>query len=155
MRHQEFQHTRAVLTFLCLFMCPTEAANEFRETSALCLQSNGGRLLRECLSGLASASPDNLIDHQVELMRVLIEACPSAVAGWLRSVLDQPEGVQFGVIDPRGAAMATFAQLVLQQPALPQTEFQCVVSDFSRVCRGKLGPEALQRYVRAPAMPAA
>ena len=64
-RHQEFQHTRAVLTFICLFMCPTESANEFRETSAHCLQASGAKLLRECLSGLASASPDNLVDHQV------------------------------------------------------------------------------------------
>ena len=68
-----------MLTFICLFMCPTESANEFRETSAQCLQTQGSRLLRECLSGLASASPVNLVDHQVELMRVLIEACPSAV----------------------------------------------------------------------------
>jgi len=37
-RHQEFQHTRAVLTFICLFMCPTEAANPFRETSVMCIQ---------------------------------------------------------------------------------------------------------------------
>ena len=156
-RHQEFQHTRAVLTFLCLFMCPTESANEFRETSALCLQSQGARLLRENISGLASASPDNLIDHQVELMRVLIEACPSAVGTWLRQIVEQPDGVSFGVIDPRGPAMATFAQLVLQQPALPQGEFQCVVSDFSRICRGRLGPESLERYLkyRGTTVPAA
>lgn len=155
-RHQEFQHTRAVLTFLCLFMCPTESANEYRETSARCLQSQGDQLLRECLSGLASASPDNLIDHQVELMRVLIEACPSAVATWLRQIVDQPSGVSFGVIDPHGPAMATFAQLVLQQPALPQGEFQCVVSDFSRICRGRLGPESLERYRhRGATVPAA
>ena len=154
-RHQEFQHTRAVLTFICLFMCPTEAANEYRETSALCLQSSGSRLLRECLSGLASVSPDNLIDHQVELMRVLIEACPTAVATWLRAILANPEGVSFGVIDPRGEAMQTFANLVLQQPALPQGEFQCVASDFSRICRGKLAADHLQKYVRARTVPAA
>jgi hypothetical protein len=159
-RHQEFHPTRAVLTFICLFMCPTEAANEYRETSAICLQTQGGRLLRECLSGLASVSPDNLIDHQVELMRVLIEACPTAVATWLRDILASPAGVSFGVIDPNGAAMHTFAQLVLQQPALPQGEFQCVASDFARVCRGKLGPEALEAHARrraaaVPSVPAA
>ena len=141
-------------------MCPTEAANQYRETSALCLQTQGKRLLRECLSGLASASPDNLIDHQVEMMRVLIEACPSAVGSWLKEILDAPHGVSLGVIDPQGEAMRTFAQLVLQQPALPQGEFQCVASDFSRICRGKLGPESLERYVRmrqaaAPSVPAA
>ncbi len=146
-RHQEFQHTRSAISFICLFMCPTEAANQFRETSAICLQTQGKQLLRECLSGLASASPDNLIDHQVEMMRVLIEACPSAVGTWLREILDAPQGVSFGVIDPQGEAMRTFAMLVLQQPALPQTEFQCVASDFSRICRGKLGPESLERYV--------
>ena len=149
-RHQEFQHTRAVLTFICLFMCPTDSANEFRETSAQCLQTQGSRLLRECLSGLASASPANLVDHQVELMRVLIEACPSAVQTWLVDILNNPAGLSCGAVDPQGEAMRTFASLVMQQPALPQGEFQCVASDFSRICRGKLGADALARYVRAP-----
>lgn len=146
-RHQEFQHTRAVLTFICLFMCPTEAANPYRETSVCCLQSSGKRLLRECLSGLAAVSPDNLVDHQVELMRVLVEACPGAVATWLKELLAAPEGMTTGSVDPQGKTMQAFAALVLQQPALPQTEFQCVASDFSRICRGKLGPEALDRYL--------
>jgi len=146
--HQEFQHTRAVLTFICLFMCPTESANEYRETSAHCLQSSGAKLLRECLSGLASSSPDNLVDHQVELMRVLIEACPTAVGVWLKQILSSPEGLATGSVEPQSKAMQTFAALVLQQPALPQTEFQCVASDFSRICRGKLGPESLDRYVQ-------
>ena len=61
--------------------------------------------------------------------------------------------MSFGVIDPHGAVLQTFAQLVLQQPALPQGEFQCVASDFSRTCRAKLGPEALERYVRLRAAP--
>jgi hypothetical protein len=138
-----------VLTFICLFLSPTESANEYRETSALCLQQSGARLLCECLSGLASASPDNLVDHQVELMRVLIEACPSAVQTWLTSLLGSPQGLSLGsVVDPQGEVMRTFARLVLQQPALPQGEFQCLASDFSRICRGKLGAEALHRYVQ-------
>lgn len=143
--HQEFQHTRAVLTFLCLFMCPTETANPFRETSAHCLQQSGSRLLQECLRGLASASPENLVDHQVELMRVLIEACPSSVHGWLSNMIITP-GFTCGNVDPNGSVMATFVRLILQQPALSTTEFQCVVSDFSRICRGKLGAHALSRY---------
>jgi hypothetical protein len=147
-RHQEFTHTRAVLTFICLFLCPTESANEYRETSVHCLQTQGARLLRECLSGLASVSPDNLVDHQVELMRVLIEAAPSAVSNWLRDLLASPDGLATGVIAPQSAAMQTFATIILQQPALPQTEFQCVASDFSRICRGKLGPESLERYLQ-------
>jgi hypothetical protein len=144
--HQEFTSKRAVLTFICLFVCPTDSANEFRETSVLCLQSQGARLLRECLSGLASTSPDNLVDHQVELMRVLVEACPSAVSSWLGEILSNPQGISTGIVDPQGDVMRTFAQLVLQQPALPHGEFQCVASDFSRICRGKLGVEALARY---------
>jgi len=146
-RHQEFTHTRAVLTFICLFMCPTEAANAYRETSVTCLQTSGKRLLRECLSGLAAVSPDNLVDHQVELMRVLIEACPGAVATWLQELLSAPDGLTTGAVDPQGKSMQAFAALVLQQPALPQPEFQCVASDFSRICRGKLGSEALDRYL--------
>jgi len=104
-------------------------------------------LLRQNLTGLASASPDNLVDHQVEMMRVLIEACPTAVSGWLTDLLASQPPLQCGTVDPAGPTMRAFAQLVLQQPALPQTEFQCVASDFSRICRGKLGAEALDRYV--------
>lgn len=78
-RHQEFQHTRAVLTFVCLFMCPTEHADEFRETSAMCLQGGGAKLLAACLSGLASASPDNLVDHQIEVRpRARLISAPTA-----------------------------------------------------------------------------
>lgn len=80
-------------------------------------------------------------------MRVLIEACPGAVSTWLTELLASPEDLATGAISPQSKAMTAFAHLVLQQPALPQTEFQCVVSDFSRICRGKLGPEALDRYL--------
>jgi hypothetical protein len=45
----------------------------------VCTQASGKQLLRECLSGLAAVSPDNLVDHQVELMRVLVEACPGSL----------------------------------------------------------------------------
>lgn len=56
-------------------------------------------------------------------MRVLIEACPSAVHSWLSTIIATP-GFTCGAVDPRGAAMAKFAKLVLQQPALPTAEFQ-------------------------------
>ena len=36
---------------------------------------------------------------QVELMRVLIEVCPSAVGNWLCDILQTPAGVSFGVRD--------------------------------------------------------
>lgn len=39
-----------------------------------------------------------------------------------------------------------FARLVLHQPALSTAEFQCVASDFSRICRGKLSADSLSRY---------
>lgn len=82
-------------------------------------------------------------------MRVLIEACPSAVAGWLTQLLANPHGrLALGsVVEPQGKVMRTFAQLVLQQPALPQGEFQSVASDFSRICRGKLGADALDKHL--------
>ena len=84
-------------------------------------------------------------------MRVLVEACPAAVGAWFKDLLAHPEGLATGAIEPASKPMAAFATLVLQQPALPQTEFQCVASDFSRICRGKLGPEALERYVQKTA----
>jgi len=143
--HQEFQHTRAVLTFLCLFMSGTESAGPFRETTLCCLQQNGAWLLRQCISGLAAVSPENLLDHQVELMRVLIESCPGAGQSWLVKAIADPSFV-CGAVDPHGPTMATFGRLVLQQPALSTAEFQCVVSDFSAICRGKLGADALARY---------
>ena len=78
------------------------------------------------------------------------EPCPC------RAASSRAAGLSLGVTDPNGAAMRTFAQLVLQQPALPQGEFQCVASDFSRICRGKLGADALARYVqRRASVPAA
>ena len=123
----------------------------YRETSAHCLQTSGARLLRECLCGLASVSPDNLIDHQVELMRVVLEACPAAASNWLLEMVEHPEDLVMGSVDPRGETMRTFARLALQQPALQQGEFQCLASDFSRICRGKLGVEALHRYVKGTA----
>ena len=64
--HQEFQHTRAALTFLCLFMSGTDAHALYRETAAHCLQASGVHLLRSCLAALATQSPEILIDHQVE-----------------------------------------------------------------------------------------
>jgi hypothetical protein len=141
--HQEFQHTRAALTFVCLFMCPTESADEYRETSAMCLQKAGARLLAACLSGLVSASPENLVDHQIEVLRVLLEACPTAAHKWLREMVAAP-GFTCGAASLE--TVGTFATLVLQQPALSTSTFQCVASDFSRICRGKLGADALGRY---------
>ena len=85
--HQEFTHTRAALTFVCLFIAGTESAGPYRETSACCLQKSGARLLLQSLRGLAALSPDNLIDHQAECLRVLVDACPSAIQQWLVAAL--------------------------------------------------------------------
>ena len=137
-----------MLTFLCLFMSGTESAGPYRETTLCCLQANGAWLLQQCLSGLASASPENLVDHQVELMRVLIESCPGAGQSWLLKTISDP-AFRCGAVDPKGAAMQTFARLIFQAPALSTAEFQCVVSDFSAICRGKLGADALARYEKA------
>uniref|UniRef100_A0A7S4B9K5 Transportin-3 n=1 Tax=Chrysotila carterae TaxID=13221 RepID=A0A7S4B9K5_CHRCT len=143
--HQEFQHTRAALTFLCLFMSGTDAANQFRETAIHCLQQNGAQLVRQCLIGLVGASPINLVDHQVELLRVAAEACQGAVHGWLVDAFQSP-GFSCGSLDPQGPAAAALVKLVARQPALSTSEFQSIVSDFSRTCRGKLAPNALDRY---------
>eukprot|EP00966_Prymnesium_polylepis_P068015 1580860-Prymnesium_polylepis.1 len=78
-------------------------------------------------------------------MRVLIESCPGAGQSWLVKAIADPSFV-CGAVDPHGPTMATFGRLVLQQPALSTAEFQCVVSDFSAICRGKLGADALARY---------
>ena len=49
-------------------------------------------------------------------MRVLIEACPSAVHTWLTNLLSNPQGLSLGtVVDPQGEVMRTYARLVLQQ----------------------------------------
>lgn len=78
----------------------------------------------------------------------MIEACPSAVHRWLTDTVAAP-GFTCGAVPPQSATMGTFATLVLQQPALSTTDFQCVASDFSRICRGKLDGGALDRYIKA------
>ena len=72
------------------------------------------------------------------------------MATWLNELLcaqhGASDGLITGAIDPQGVTMRSFAALVLQQPALGQAEFQCVASDFSRICRGKLAPDSLNRH---------
>jgi len=143
--HQEFQHTRAALTFLCLFMSGTDAATSFRESAAHCMQQSGAQLVQRCLAGIASTAPANLVDHLVELMRVLAEACPGAVQNWMVETFKAP-AFSCGALQPQGPAVATFVQLIVKQPALSTGDFQSVVSDFSRMCRGKLSPDSLDRY---------
>jgi len=133
--HQEFQHTRAAITFLCLFLSGTDAANLYRESAAHCLQRSGGTLLRYCVQGLASASPANLVDHQIELLRVIAESAPTAVHGWLVAALADP-GLDLGALPRQGAAAEAFVRGAAQQHATVAA-FHCVASEFSRVCRGK------------------
>uniref|UniRef100_A0A7S4EXH9 Uncharacterized protein n=1 Tax=Chrysotila carterae TaxID=13221 RepID=A0A7S4EXH9_CHRCT len=106
---------------------------------------SGAQLVRQCLIGLVGASPINLVDHQVELLRVAAEACQGAVHGWLVDAFQSP-GFSCGSLDPQGPAAAALVKLVARQPALSTSEFQSIVSDFSRTCRGKLAPNALDRY---------
>eukprot|EP00965_Chrysotila_dentata_P188966 6173053-Pleurochrysis_carterae.AAC.7 len=68
-----------------------------------------------------------------------------AVHGWLVDAFQSP-GFSCGSLDPQGPAAAALVKLVARQPALSTSEFQSIVSDFSRTCRGKLAPNALDRY---------
>ena len=43
--------------------------------------------------------------------------------------------------------MASFAQLLSRQASLSTGDFQCVVYDFSQICRGKLAAESLNKYL--------
>ena len=146
--HQEFTHTRAALTFVCLFIAGTESAGPYRETSACCLQKSGARLLLQSLRGLAALSPDNLIDHQAECLRVLVDACPSAIQQWLVAALSDPS-FSSGAVEPKGATMAAFAQLLVRQSALSTGDFTSVCRSLADICRGKLAPDSLNRFLQA------
>ena len=146
--HQEFQHTRAALTFLCLFMAGTGDAGPYREAAAHCMYVRGADLMRQCLVGLSGLSPSNQLRNLIETMRVLVEACPGAVQSWLFAIVQAP-GFRCGAVDPQGAAMASFVQLLARQASLSTGDFQCVVYDFSQICRGKLAAESLNKYVLA------
>ena len=143
--HQEFQHTRAALTFLCLFMSGTQDAGPHREAAAHCMHARGADLMRQCLVGLSGTSPPNQLRNLIETMRVLVEACPGAVQSWLLAIVQAP-GFHCGAVDPHGGTMATFAQLLARQASLSTGDFQCVVYDFSQICRGKLAAESLSKY---------
>ena len=67
MRHQEFQHTRAALTFLCLFMSGTQDAGPHREAAAHCMHARGADLMRQCLVGLSGTSPPNQVRVRVRV----------------------------------------------------------------------------------------
>ena len=76
--HQEFTHTRAALTFVCLFIAGTESAGPYRETSACCLQKSGARLLEFFFFFAIFALGSPLIDSITS--EWLLEATP-----WLRT----------------------------------------------------------------------
>ena len=78
-------------------------------------------------------------------MRVLVVACPSAVQSWLLRIVQEPSFAS-GSLPPLGPAMECFVTLIVQHsrhsPALSNDDFQSVVSDFSRMCRGKMEPSS-------------
>ena len=134
--HQEYTHTRAAITFLCLFLSGTDAANAHREGSAHCLQASGAELMRQSIRGLASASPANLIDHQIELLRNLVESAPSTAHEWLLAALNDTS-IDLGTMLRHGATMDAFTRSVSQRPT-SISGFQTIAADFSRMCRGKI-----------------
>jgi stage V sporulation protein SpoVS len=136
--HQELTHTRAAINFLTLFLTGTAAAAAHREGAAHCLQASGAELMRQCIRGLAGASPDNLIELQVELLCVLRDSAPTAVAGWLALALADPS-LNLGAMPRNGSALAAFSRAVGQEPTSAST-FQTVAADFSRMCRGNIRP---------------
>ena len=53
-------------------------------------------------------------------------------------------------ITSQGPTTATFARLLAQrQPPRSTADFQSIASDFSRICRGHLAADSLDRYVSA------
>ena len=97
---------------------------------------------------LAALSPDNLIDHQAECLRVLVDACPSAIQQWLVAALSDPS-FSSGAVEPKGATMAAFAQLLVRQSALSTGDFPSVCRSLADICRGKLAPDSLNRFLQA------
>jgi hypothetical protein len=105
-------------------------------------------------SARARRAPTLGAARQVELLRVLLEAIPSAVPQWLARIFATP-GFSCGKVAAQGQTTAALTQLLAQQPPLSTADFQSVLQDFSRICRGKLGADSLDRYTQAAASPGA
>lgn len=99
------------------------------------------------LAGLISLSPENLIDHQCELLRVLLEAWPAHVcAQWLSAAL-QHEVVHAAASAAGGENVTLFLQLLSHRPPL---KHDAIAREFARMCRreaGAGGDGGLRRFV--------
>ena len=139
-----FQHTRASLTFLCLFMAGTQDAGPYREAAALCMHARGADLMRQCLVGLSGTSPPNQLRNLIETISLRLAPAPCR-AGCSPSCRCRASTAALST--PHGSTMATSEQLLARQASLSTSDFQCVVYDFSQICRGKLAAESLNKYV--------
>ena len=77
-----------------------------------------------------------------------VHACPSAIQQWLVAALSDPS-FSSGAVEPKGATMAAFAQLLVRQSALSTGDFTSVCRSLADICRGKLAPDSLNRFLQA------
>jgi len=145
--HQEFTHTRAVISCLCLFIERAAERSRVSQPVAHNLDHAGPGIMGACVLGLVVMSPDNLVEHQIELLRVLFDACPNQAPQWLSFAL-QLEPVQAATAGGAGGAdvIALFHQLMAYQPRL---EHDAIAREFAQMCRKKAGAggNGLRRFI--------
>lgn len=98
-----------------------------------------------CGAGLVSLSPENLLDHQCELVRVLAEARPGYTPQWLSmALMSEPLKQATASAGEEGAAL--FLQLMAHRPPL---RHDAIVRQFGAMCRRTSGIDGLRAFVPA------
>lgn len=146
--HQEFQHTRAALTFLCLVLSGNEAAQPFVQHIEVAVVRHGCHMVEQIMLGVVAESPPNLLDHLSEALRVIIESFPDRSTQWLFACVQSSQKLPKECWERCGQQLPTFLNLLTKQPALPQDQFHSLMHDFSGVCRGQIPTDQrmLQQY---------
>jgi hypothetical protein len=95
-------------------------------------------------AGLIGASPENLLDHQCELVRVLLETAHEQTASaWLHSAF-QLEPIRAAAAPAGAEGVSLFVQLLTHRPAL---QLDQIAREFAHVCRRKGGIDGLRQFV--------
>jgi hypothetical protein len=84
-----------------------------------------------------------LLEHQSELLRVLIEAWPQQSVGWLHGTF-QMEAIRSAAAPAGADGISLFLQLLTHRPPL---QHELIAREFARVCRRKGGIDALRKFV--------
>lgn len=96
------------------------------------------------LLGLTSFSAEGLVDHQCELLRVLLQcSAPHLSAQWLAAAFQHRALLE--AVAPAGEANSElFLRLLVHRPPL---KHDAIAREFSRMCRREGGVDGLGQFV--------